>query len=58
VTDLHTEANNMRDQLVSWRRDLHKHPEPGMCEFRTAGIVAENLQRLGYQVRTGVGGTG
>jgi len=58
MTDLYTEANNMRDQLVSWRRDLHQHPEPGMCEFRTAGIVAEHLQRLGYQVRTGVGGTG
>lgn len=44
--------------LVELRRDLHQHPEPRFVEHRTAGILAERLERLGYRVRTGVGGTG
>ena len=44
--------------LVAWRRDLHRHPELGFEEHRTAGIVADHLQRLGFEVRTGVATTG
>jgi amidohydrolase len=44
--------------VVSVRRDLHAHPELGFEEHRTAGIVAERLRGLGYEVRTGVGLTG
>src|SRR5690349_15946148 len=47
-----------RNQLVATRRDLHQHPELGFEERRTSGLVAEQLQRLGYTVRTGVGKTG
>jgi amidohydrolase len=57
MTDL-TKAEEMRDQLIAWRRDLHMHPELAFEEHRTAGIVAEHLERLGYRVRTGVGETG
>lgn len=46
------------EQVVSWRRDFHQHPELGNRETRTAGIVAEHLQSLGYEVRTGVAHTG
>jgi amidohydrolase len=52
------EAKAMRDQLVAWRRDLHAHPELGFEEWRTAGVVAAELERLGYEVTTGVGKTG
>ena len=38
--------------------DLHRHPELSLREVRTAGIVAEALSRSGYEVTTGVGGTG
>lgn len=38
--------------------DLHAHPELSMQEVRTAGIVADRLDRWGYDVTTGVGGTG
>jgi amidohydrolase len=34
------------------------HPELGFEETRTAGLVAQVLEDLGYQVRTGVGKTG
>ena len=36
------------------RRRLHRHPEIGFQEFRTAGIVAERLRAAGYEVRTGI----
>jgi amidohydrolase len=52
------EANALRDRLVAWRRDIHMHPEPGLQEWRTAGIVAAELEKLGYQVRTGIAETG
>ena len=44
--------------MVALRRDLHRHPELGFQETRTAGIVAERLGALGYTVRTGLGKTG
>ena len=44
--------------LVTLRRDLHRHPELGHEEVRTAGVVAERMTALGLHVRTGVGGTG
>jgi hippurate hydrolase len=46
------------DELASLYRDLHAHPELAFAEHRTAGIVAERLRGLGYQVTTGVGFTG
>lgn len=39
-------------------RDLHEHPELAFQEVRTAGIVAERLERCGWKVTTGVGRTG
>lgn len=44
--------------LVDLYKDLHRHPELGFQEHRTAGIVAERPGALGYEVTTGVGGTG
>jgi hippurate hydrolase len=43
---------------VAVYQDLHRHPELGFEEHRTAGIVAEHLGRLGWAVEEGVGGTG
>ncbi|MFY9336516.1 MAG: M20/M25/M40 family metallo-hydrolase, partial [Mycobacterium sp.] len=39
-------------------RDLHQHPELSNQEHRTAGLVADRLGRDGFEVSTGVGGTG
>lgn len=52
------EAQELQDELVAIRRDLHQHPELGFQEQRTSGIVAERLSALGYEVQTGVGKTG
>jgi len=45
-------------EVVEWRRDFHQHPELGFAETRTAGVIAEHLRSLGFEVRTGVGKTG
>jgi hippurate hydrolase len=50
------------DEVRAWQeefyRDLHAHPELSHQEHRTAGRVAERLGQAGYQVHTGIGGTG
>jgi len=51
-------AQKLFHQLVEIRRDLHRHPELGMQELRTAKIVADYLERLGLEVKSGVAGTG
>ncbi|HEY0750215.1 MAG TPA: M20/M25/M40 family metallo-hydrolase, partial [Chitinophagaceae bacterium] len=43
---------------ISWRRDLHKNPELGNREFRTAKIIATHLKFLGMEVKEGVAHTG
>lgn len=58
LTQLREEADAMREQLVAVRRDLHEHPELAFQEVRTASIVADKLNQLGYEVQTGVGKTG
>jgi amidohydrolase len=45
-------------RLIAIRRDIHAHPELGFEVQRTAGVVVEELQRLGLTCRTGVGRTG
>ncbi|WP_144926257.1 amidohydrolase [Halorubrum salsamenti] len=33
--------------LTAWRREFHRYPEPGWCEFRTTVRIVEELERLG-----------
>ena len=47
-----------QDELVAIRHDLHAHPELGLQEHRTAGIVADLLESWGIEVHRGVGRTG
>src|SRR3954451_24543246 len=44
--------------LAAVYRDLHAHPELGFQETRTAALVAAQLTASGFEVTTGVGGTG
>ena len=48
----------LNPQVVAWRRDFHKNPELGNSEVRTAKVIADELRKLGYDVTTGVAGTG
>jgi len=46
------------DELTAIRRDFHEHPELGMEEVRTSGIVAKLLNEWGIETHTGIGKTG
>jgi amidohydrolase len=48
----------INDQIINWRRDFHQHPELGFEERRTAGIVADVLRSLDFEVKTGIAETG
>jgi len=48
----------LNDKMVKLRRDIHKHPELGFEVQRTAGIVADIMKKLGFEVREGVGKSG
>ena len=56
--ELARRAAAVMPKVVTWRRDIHQHPELGNREFRTARLVADHLRALGLQVRTGVAHTG
>jgi amidohydrolase len=45
-------------ELEALYKDLHRHPELSMQEVRTAQLVAETMQALGYEVTRNVGVTG
>jgi hippurate hydrolase len=46
------------DELTTFRRDIHAHPELGFQESRTAERVAQALESYGIEVHRGVGKTG
>ena len=57
-TDIVVTAEATGETLAALYRDLHANPELSFAERRTAGIVARSLEALGYEVHTGIGGTG
>ena len=52
------ELEDLQNEMQSWRRDIHAHPEIAFEEHRTAEIVAEKLKSFGIEVETGIAGTG
>ena len=49
----------LKDEMIALRRDFHRHPELGMEEVRTAGVIAEYLNGIGgIEVKTGIAKTG
>lgn len=56
--DFYREAQEMFEYTRDLRRDFHVHPEIGFQEYRTAGIVAEELGKLDIEVMTGIAETG
>ena len=48
TTTLRDEIAEWEPELIATRRDFHMHPELGLEEVRTSGIVAERLRALGF----------
>ncbi|WP_435361877.1 amidohydrolase [Haloarchaeobius sp. DFWS5] len=40
-------ADAVTTRLAELRRDLHRHPEPGWCEFQTTARLVEELREIG-----------
>src|SRR3954471_7363482 len=57
-TRLDAAARAIEPRMIAWRRDIHQNPELGNQETRTAGLIAQHLRSLGYEVREGVAVTG
>ncbi|MGE4588738.1 MAG: amidohydrolase [Acidaminococcaceae bacterium] len=48
----------LSERVISVYKYLHTIPEPGFEEHKTAAFLAEQLSKAGYDVQTGIGGTG
>ncbi len=46
------------EEIVALRHDLHQYPELAFQERRTSKLVASHLSSWGYDVTTGIAGTG
>ncbi|MFN8514306.1 MAG: amidohydrolase [Chloroflexia bacterium] len=56
---VHDEIGEWEPELIATRRDFHMHPELGLEEFRTSGIVVERLRAIGFDdIQTGIAVTG
>ncbi len=58
MTDIWAGLDELSGSLADLYRDLHQHPELSLQEYRTAGLVADALRPLGFEVTEQVGGTG
>ncbi|MBM7570498.1 M20 family metallopeptidase [Aquibacillus albus] len=58
INDIFNRLENIYQEMVDIRRDLHKHPELSFQEERTPEVIAQYQRQLGLEVRTGVGGNG
>ena len=51
-------ARAQRDEVIGWRRWMHRHPDLSQEEYGTMEFVAERLREMGLEPRTGIGRTG
>lgn len=51
-------AEDTRQRMLAWRRDIHANPETAFEEHRTANVVANALKLMGIPVHRGLAGTG
>jgi amidohydrolase len=56
--DLGADVQKQMPSLMAIYKDLHANPELSFMEIRSAGILAAEARKLGFQVTEKVGGTG
>lgn len=58
LADLKRHTFGLEPEMISLRRDLHRHPEASHAEFRTTRLVADRLTEAGLEPRFPTGTTG
>ena len=58
IPELHKAVDADAERVQEIFKDIHEHAELGFMEVRTAGIIAQELRDLGFEVKTEVGITG
>lgn len=48
---LDNKVEQVKQKVITWRRDFHEHPELSNREFNTSKKVAEHLKSLGIEVK-------
>ena len=51
-------AHAQREEVIEWRRWMHRHPDLSQEEYGTMEFVAERLREMGLEPKTGIGKTG
>ncbi|MFT3776826.1 MAG: M20 aminoacylase family protein [Ottowia sp.] len=51
-------ADDIRQSMLAWRRDIHANPETAFEEHRTANVVAQALTLMGLPIHRGLATTG
>lgn len=53
-----SQANNLKDNIIKWRRHLHQNPELSFEEHETVQFVKEKLEKLNFEIDYPVAKTG
>ena len=56
--ELKQRCQDALEELVAHRRALHRIPEAGLQEVKTAAYISQELRKLDLEIQTGVAGTG
>jgi amidohydrolase len=56
--ELFERAQLLQEQMIRWRRTIHRYPELGFQEYKTAATVQNVLMNLGIESRSGIAKTG
>ena len=48
---LDAKVGEVKQKVITWRRDFHQHPELSNREFNTSKKIAEHLKALGIEVK-------
>jgi amidohydrolase len=58
LTELTRLVQQQKETVIATRRDLHRIPETGFNEVKTAAYAAQRMKELGLEVGTGIATTG
>jgi amidohydrolase len=58
IKKINQDATSLEPQVIEWRRHFHQYPELSNREVKTAEYIANQLTKLGLEVKTGVAHTG